>query len=91
VATESEPPKKKDSGKVTLSGRELIVLVIFAPVVFTWLFLAARIIISATTSSSTLDSIEGLLTALAVLTIPVSAGIGKLFEGSWSSQDGKEE
>lgn len=91
MATESEPPKKKDSGKVTLSGRELIVLVIFAPVVFTWLFLAARIIISATTSSSTLDSIEGLLTALAVLTIPVSAGIGKLFEGSWSSQDGKEE
>jgi len=91
VATESEPPKKKDSGKVTLSGRELIVLVIFAPVVFTWLFLAARIIISATTSSSTLDSIEGLLTALAVLTIPVSAGIGKLFEGSWSSQDGKED
>ena len=91
MATESEPPKKKDSGKVTLSGRELIVLVIFAPVVFTWLFLAARIIISATTSSSTLDSIEGLLTALAVLTIPVSAGIGKLFEGSWSSQDGKED
>ncbi len=92
MATEPEPHKKKDnSGKVTLSGRELIVLVIFAPVVFTWLFLAARIIISATTSSSTLDSIEGLLTALAVLTIPVSAGIGKLFEGSWSSQDGKED
>ena len=68
MATESEPPKKKDSGKVTLSGRELIVLVIFAPVGFTWLFLAARIIISATTSSSTLENIEGLLTALAVLT-----------------------
>ena len=50
----------KDSGKVTLSGRELIVLIIFALVVFCWLFLAARIIISATTSSSTLDNIEGL-------------------------------
>ena len=68
MQTEPEPPKKKDSGKVTLSGRELIVLVIFAPVVFTWLFLAARIIISATTSSSTLENIEELLTALAVLT-----------------------
>ena len=50
--------EKKESSKVTLSGRELIVLIIFAPVVFVWLFLAARIVISATTSSSTLDSIE---------------------------------
>ena len=65
---EREELKPKASGKVTLSGRELIVLVIFAPVVFVWLFLAARIVISATTSSSTLENIEGLLTALAVLT-----------------------
>ena len=81
---------KPESGKVTLSGRELIVLIIFAPVVFCWLFLAARIIISATTSSNTLDNIEGLLTALAVLTIPVSAGLGKLFESGWGGGD-KEE
>jgi len=59
-------------------------------VVFCWLFLAARIIISATTSSNTLDNIEGLLTALAVLTIPVSAGLGKLFESGWGGGD-KEE
>ena len=87
---EEKEDKKPDSGKVTLSGRELIVLIIFAPVVFCWLFLAARIIISATTSSSTLDNIEGLLTALAVLTIPVSAGLGKLFESGWGGKD-KEE
>ena len=87
---EREELKPKDSGKVTLSGRELIVLIIFAPVVFCWLFLAARIIISATTSSNTLDNIEGLLTALAVLTIPVSAGLGKLFESGWGCRD-KEE
>ena len=66
--------------KVTLSGRELIVLIIFTPVVFTWLFLGARIIWSASSNPETLDNIEGLLTALAVLTIPVSAGLGKLFE-----------
>ena len=65
---EREELKPKDSGKVTLSGRELIVLIIFSPVVFVWLFLAARIVISGTTSSSTLENIEGLLTALAVLT-----------------------
>ena len=59
---------------------------------FVWLFLAARIVISATTSSSTLENIEGLLTALAVLTIPVSAGLGKLFEAGWGNKSsGKED
>jgi energy-coupling factor transporter transmembrane protein EcfT len=92
MTTGNEEPKEDavvDKNRVTLSGRELIILVIFTPVVFTWLFLAARIIISATTSVAVLDSIEGLLTALAVLTIPVSAGVSKLFEG-WGNNDGKE-
>jgi len=92
MTTDNEEPKEDavvDKNRVTLSGRELIILVIFTPVVFTWLFLAARIIISATTSVAVLDSIEGLLTALAVLTIPVSAGVSKLFEG-WGNNDGKE-
>lgn len=75
---EQNEARKRES--VTLSGRELIQLVIFTPVVFTWLFLAARIIWSASSDPATLDSIEGLLTALAVLTIPVSAGISKIFE-----------
>ena len=66
--------------KATLTGRELIVLVIFTPVVFVWLFLGARIVWSASSNPETLDNIEGLLTALAVLTIPVSAGLAKLFE-----------
>jgi hypothetical protein len=56
------------------------------PVVVVWLVLAARIIWSATSNPDTLDSIEGLLTALAVLTIPVSAGLGKVFE-AFSSKD----
>lgn len=92
MTTGNEEPKEDavvDRNRVTLSGRELIILVVFTPVVFTWLFLAARIIISATTSVAVLDSIEGLLTALAVLTIPVSAGVSKLFEG-WGNNDGKE-
>jgi len=77
MASENDPPQRES---VTLSGKELIQLVIFAPVVFTWLFLAARIIWSASSNPDTLDNIEGLLTALAVLTIPVSAGISKVFE-----------
>jgi len=74
--------KKENNGKekVVLSGRELIILIIFTPVVFTWLFLGARIIWSASSNPETLDNIEGLLTALAVMTVPVSVGLGKLWE-----------
>ena len=71
---------KEDKSSAQLTGRELIILVIFAPVVFTWLFLGARIIWSASSNPQTLDSIEGLLTALAVLTIPVSAGLSELWK-----------
>ena len=78
---ETENPDTKGKESVTLSGRELIQLVVFTPVVFTWLFLAARIVWSASANPDTLSNIEGLLTALAVLTIPVSAGLGKIFEG----------
>ena len=67
--------------KTTLSGRELIQLVIFTPVVFVWLFLAARIVWSASSNPETLDNIEGLLTDMAVLTIPVSAVLVTIFEG----------
>ena len=90
MADDDGEDQKPDASKVTLTGRELIVLIIFAPVVFVWLFLAARIVISSTTSSSTLDNVEGLLTALAVLTIPVSAGLGKLFESGWGGGKEKE-
>lgn len=76
MADEDKKPER-----VTLSGRELIVLIIFAPCVFTWLFLAARIVMSATTSQTVLQNIEPLLTALAILTVPVSMGLQKLFEG----------
>jgi hypothetical protein len=55
-------PPGKNNGResVTLSGKELIQLVIFTPVVFTWLFLAARIVWSASSNPETLDNIEGL-------------------------------
>jgi len=85
IAEEKEKKDRKNS--TTLSGKELIQLVIFAPVVFVWLTLAARIIWSASSNANTLDNIEGLLTALAVLTIPVSAGLGKIFEVTHKDDD----
>lgn len=78
MADDEQGKDKKES--VTLTGQELIQLVIFTPVVLVWLFLAARIVWAASSNPNTLEHIEGLLTALAVLTIPVSAGLGKLFE-----------
>jgi hypothetical protein len=59
-ADEPSTPTKRGRESVTLSGKELIQLVIFTPVVFTWLFLAARIIWSASSNPETLDNIEGL-------------------------------
>ena len=57
--TQVKKPKVKTQS-TTLSGKELIQLVIFAPVVFVWLALAARIIWSASANANTLDNIEGL-------------------------------
>jgi len=88
MAEEREPEEqKKEPTKTTLSGKELIILIVFAPCVFTWLFLAARIVMSATTSQNVLENIEPLLTALAILTVPVSMGLQKLFEGVGDKED----
>ena len=76
--TDDEP--KKTSGGTTITGVQLLVGIIFVPVVMVWLALGARIIWSATGNVETLQNIEGLLTALAVLSLPVSMGLGKLFE-----------
>jgi hypothetical protein len=62
-----------------ITGGQLLVGLIFFPVVVTWLVLAARIVWSASSNPETLDNIEGLLTALAVLTIPVSGGLAEMF------------
>jgi len=87
MAEEREPEEPKKESKTTLTGKELIILIVFAPCVFTWLFLAARIVMSATTSQNVLENIEPLLSALAILTVPVSLGLSKLFEGINDRED----
>ena len=69
----------------------MIILIIFAPCVFTWFFLASRIVLSATTSQTVLENIEPLLTALAILTVPVSMGLQKLWEGLDSDKRKEED
>ena len=67
------------SDKIQMSSGDIVRLVIAAPVVFVWLFLGSRIIISATTSQGVLENIEPLLLALSILTIPVTAILSSLF------------
>ena len=86
-----EPKKKKNGRDVTLSGSELIILLTFFPMVLVWLALGARIIYSASSSREILDSIEGLLTALAVLTIPVTAGFTEIFRRYSEEAKAKKE
>ena len=67
------------SEKIQMTSGDIVRLVIAAPVVFVWLFLGSRIIISATTSTAVLEHIEPLLLALSILTIPVTAILSSLF------------
>ena len=73
-ATEDKPDK------IQMTGGDIVRLVIAAPVVFVWLFLGSRIIISATTSQGVLENIEPLLLALSILTIPVTGILASLFK-----------
>ena len=77
---EQKPEKKDDSNRVQMSSGDIVRLIIAAPVVFCWLFLASRIILSATTSETVLQNIEPLLPVLAVLTIPVTGILQSLFQ-----------
>ena len=72
------PDDKSD--KIQMTSGDIVRLVIAAPVVFVWLFLGSRIIISATTSQAVLEHIEPLLLALSILTIPVTAILSSLFK-----------
>jgi len=68
------------SDKIQMTSGDIVRLTIAAPVVFVWLFLGSRIIISATTSTAVLERIEPLLLALSILTIPVTAILSSLFK-----------
>ena len=78
---ERKPDKPEDPNqKIQMTSGGIVRLVIAAPVVFVWLFLGSRIIISASTSMAVLENIEPLLLALSILTIPVTAILASLFK-----------
>ena len=78
---ERKPDKTEDPNqKIQMTSGDIVRLVIAAPVVFVWLFLGSRIIISARTTMAVLENIEPLLLALSILTIPVTAILASLFK-----------
>ena len=84
---EEQKPAKRDENRVQMTSGDIGRLIIAAPVVFCWLFLASRIILSATTSETVLNNIEPLLTVLAVLTIPVTGILQNLFSNGGNKKD----
>jgi len=77
---EQKPERREEINRVQMTSGDIVRLIIAAPVVFVWLFLGARIIISATTSTAVLEHIEPLLLALSILTIPVTGILASLFK-----------
>ena len=75
-----EPSDDKSANRVQMTSGDIVRLTIAAPVVFVWLFLGSRVIISATTSTAVLENIEPLLLALSILTIPVTGILASLFK-----------
>ena len=84
---EEQKPDKQEPNRVQMTSGDIVRLIIAAPVVFTWLFLGSRIILSATTSETVLNNIEPLLTVLAVLTIPVTGILQNLFSNGGNKKD----
>ena len=83
------PERREESNRVQMTSGDIVRLIIAAPVVFVWLFLGSRIIISATTSTAVLENIEPLLLALSILTIPVTGILGSLFRIGGNGGDKK--
>ena len=84
-----EPSDDKSANRVQMTSGDIVRLTIAAPVVFVWLFLGSRVIISATTSTAVLENIEPLLLALSILTIPVTGILASLFKIDGNGGDKK--
>ena len=86
---DQKPELREEPSRVQMTIGDIVRLIIAAPVVFVWLFLGSRIIISATTSTAVLEQIEPLLLALSILTIPVTGILASLFKIDGNGGDKK--
>ena len=86
---DQKPERREETNRVQMTSGDIVRLIIAAPVVFVWLFLGSRVIISATTSTAVLENIEPLLLALSILTIPVTGILASLFKIDGNGGDKK--
>ena len=86
---DQKPELREEPSRVQMTSGDIVRLIIAAPVVFVWLFLGSRVIISATTSTAVLENIEPLLLALSILTIPVTGILASLFKIDGNGGDKK--
>jgi hypothetical protein len=86
---DQKPERREEPNRVQMTSGDVVRLIIAAPVVFVWLFLGSRVIISATTSTAVLENIEPLLLALSILTIPVTGILASLFKIDGNGGDKK--
>ena len=86
---DQKPEHREEPNRVQMTSGDIVRLIIAAPVVFVWLFLGSRVIISATTSTAVLENIEPLLLALSILTIPVTGILASLFKIDGNGGDKK--
>ena len=86
---DQKPERREETNRVQMTSGDIVRLIIAAPVVFVWLFLGSRVIISATTSTAVLENIEPLRLALSILTIPVTGILASLFKIDGNGGDKK--
>ena len=80
AAMTDDQPKLEEKTGTYVSGTEVIILVLFTPIVLTWIFLSARIIMSATSNPDTLNNLEPLLLGLSIITQVVVLGFTELWK-----------
>lgn len=86
----SEDREQPVQNVVVISGTTIIIAAVTIPIVFVWLTLAGIIIFSATRDPDVLANIEGLLTALAVLSIPTSLILADLMRHWHAEMEAKK-
>ena len=86
TATEEKPPAVVETpterrGGTTLTGKELIVLLICVPLCIAFLTVAVRVVWSATSGNPViLDNAEGLIAILAVLSMPFTLALTEILK-----------
>mgnify|MGYP003134321352 CR=1 FL=1 len=77
---DQDQDKKPKKQSVQLSGKHVIVILMYFPLLITFLGLAVKIIWSASTDANVLENSEALIALLAIVSTPLVYGLAKIWE-----------